>query len=331
MKVVHRLVLVFFSVLMVLIVAEVGLRIREYGQRQKILAGRMPDDLGTIRADPPLLYSLKPGWNGQFNSHGFRDVERSKEKPDGVWRLAVVGDSVTMQQSLRQDKLYVRHLERLLQEAYPEAGVECPAFGVTGYCASQALALMRGTVVSFEPDAILWQFHLNDAVDPVIDGANGGLGRYYARPVSQIWAFLRKRANHLTREAVVQRRHPGIRQRDLMLQAWYWDETGRIINQVRELSLAREIPIFVVLFPSFPEGGSWERYSEADLKLYEALVRRFEEAGFPVLDLMPVFRRRPISELQREPNDPWHPNARGHRVMGRAIARWLVEEHPPIG
>lgn len=330
MKVVYRLALIFCSLFVVLIVAEVGLRIRENGQRRKILAGRTAADLGTIRADPPLLYSLKPGWHGQFNSHGFRDVERTIEKPDGAWRMAVVGDSVTMQLTIRRDKLYVSHLEKILQEAYPEAGIECPSFGVTGYCATQALALMRGTVLDFDPNAILWQFHLNDAVDPVIDGANGGLGRYYARPFSQIWASLRRRANHLLREIVIQRRYPGLKQPDLKLQAWYWDETGKIIDELRQLSAARKIPIFVVLFPSFPEGGDWERYSRADMRLYGALVSRFEAAGFPVLDLMPVFQRRPISELQREPGDLWHPSKRGHRVMARAISRWLIEEQLPV-
>ncbi|MEN8164309.1 MAG: SGNH/GDSL hydrolase family protein [Acidobacteriota bacterium] len=314
------------ALLALLVAFEGALQVREIGKRREILAGRSAADLGTVRAAPPLLYTLKPGWHDVFNSHGFRDVERSKTKNDGVWRLAVVGDSVTMQKSLPREKLYVRRLEHLLQEALPGAGIECPAFGVTGYCAAQASALMRDTVLDFDPDAILWQFHLNDASDPVIDGDNGGLGRYYARPRSQVWATLRRKMDHLLRKGYVRRRYPGLKQRDLQLQAWHWDDTGRVIEQVHELSVSREIPVFVVLFPSFPEDGDWGRYSEADMRLYGALVERFEAAGFPTLDLMPVFKRREVSEIQREPGDPWHPNARGHRIMARAISKWLIEE-----
>ena len=60
-----------------------------------------------------------------------------------------------MQQTMPREKPYVRRLEHLLQETLPAVGIEYPAFGVTGYCAAQASALMRDTVLDFEPDAIL--------------------------------------------------------------------------------------------------------------------------------------------------------------------------------
>ncbi len=321
-----RLALSLLSLLVLFLLFEGVLRVREVGKRREILAGRSDADLGTVRADPPLLYTLKPGWHDVLNSHGFRDVERLKTKADGVWRLAVVGDSVTMQLTLPREKLYVRRLEHFLQEAFPGSGIECPTFGVTGYCAAQELALMQDTVLDFDPDAILWQFHLNDASDPVIDGDNGGLGRYYARPRSQVWATLSRKMDHVLKKRFLRRHFQGLEQRDLQLQAWNWDDMGRVIEQVHELSMSREIPVFVVLFPSFPEGGDWGRYTEAEMRFYGTLVGRFESIGFPTLDLMPVFKRLPVSELQREPGDFWHPNARGHRVMARAISRWLVEE-----
>ncbi len=322
-----RVLLSLLSLLVLLVLFEGVLQVREIGKRKEILAGRSEADLGTVRADPPLLYTLKPGWHDVFNSHGFRDVERSKAKSNGVWRLAVVGDSVTMQLGIPLEKLYVRRLEHMLREAFPGDSIECPAFGVTGYCAAQEFALMRGAVLDFDPDAILWQFHLNDAFDPVIDwAANSGLGRYYARPRSQVGATLRRKMDHVLKKRFLKRRHPGLEQRDLILQAWHWDETTRVIERVSELSVARGIPVFVVVFPSWPEGGDWERYSGADMRLYGALVERFEAAGIPVLDLMPIFKRRPVSELQPEPRDLWHPNARGHRVMARAISRWLIED-----
>lgn len=321
-----RLLLSLLSLLVLFLLFEGVLRVREVGKRREILAGRTAADLGTVRADPPLLYTLKTGWHGVFNSHGFRDVERLKSKPDGVWRLAVVGDSVTMQMGVPLEKLFVRRLEHLLKEALPEAEIECPAFGVTGYCAAQELALMLDTVLDFDPDAILWQFHLNDAADPLIDGDNGGLGRYYARPRSQVWATLGRKMDHVLKKRFLRSHFQGLEQRDLQLQAWHWDDTERVIEQVHELSLSREIPVFVVLFPSFPEEGDWGRYSEADMRFYGTLVERFDAAGFPTLDLMPIFKRWPVSEIQREPGDPWHPSARGHRVMARAISRWLIEE-----
>jgi len=322
---VKRFTLILGSLLVLFVLFEGVLRIREAGKRRDILAGRSAADLGTVQADPPLLYTLKPGWKGKFNSHGFRDIERSKARSDDVWRLAVVGDSVTMQMVIPPEKLYVRRLEHLLQETLPESTIECLSFGITGYCAEQELALMQGVVLDFEPDAILWQFHLNDAADPVIHGNNGGLGRFYAQPRSQVWASLRRNVDHTLKKKFLRRHFQGLQQPDLQLQAWHWDETGKVIDQVRELSVTSGVPVYIVVYPSWPEGGDWAGYNEADIQFYETLVERFEAAGFPTLDLMPAFKRHPVSDLQREPGDPWHPNVRGHRVMAQAISQWLIE------
>jgi lysophospholipase L1-like esterase len=320
-----RLAISLLSLLVLFVLFEGALRIREVGKRREILAGRTEADLGTVQADPPLLYTLKPGWKGKFNSHGFRDVERSKAKAENAFRLAVVGDSVTMQMVIPPEKLYVRRLEHLLKEALPNGNIECLSFGVTGYNAAQESELMRSTVLDFEPDAILWQFHLNDASDPVIDGGNGGLARYYDRPRSQVGASLRRKMDHVLKKRFLRRHHQGLQQRDLQLQAWHWDDTERVISQVHELSVSREIPVFVVVYPSWPEDGDWARYTEVDHQLYEALVERFEDSGFPTLDLMPIFKHHPVSELQQEPGDLWHPNVRGHRIMAQSISRWLIE------
>ena len=114
-----RLALSLLSLLVLLVLFEVALQVREIGKRKEILAGRSDADLGTIRADPPLLYTLKPGWHDMFNSHGFRDVERSKAKAENVFRLAVVGDSVTMQMDVPLEKL--RRFSPLFDKSIYEA------------------------------------------------------------------------------------------------------------------------------------------------------------------------------------------------------------------
>ena len=325
MVIIRRVALIVLSLVVLVILFEFGLRIHETGQRRKILTGRSPANLGTMRADPPLLYRLKPGWKGRFNSHGFRDVERSKKKGNGVYRLAVVGDSVTMQMNVPREKLYGTRLQESLRRTFPDRDIECPAFAVTGYGAVQAAALMRDTVFGFDPDAILWQFHLNDAADPVIDGDNGGLGRYYVRPRFQVWATFRRKVDHLLRRQFSRRQFPGMKQQDLQIQAWRWDKTGIAIDDVAEMSASKGIPVFVVVFPAFPDGGDWQEYTAVDNEFYGTIIERFRKKGFPTLDLMPVFKNFPVAEIQRAPGDTWHPNVRGHRVMARAISRWLTE------
>src|SRR5262245_44652813 len=89
-----KILLIIFGVFISLAVCEVGLRLLGYK-----FSG------STYTADPLLGWSLRPGasaWEAdegvawsKINSHGFRDLERSPNKPRGVYRIAVVGDSGT--------------------------------------------------------------------------------------------------------------------------------------------------------------------------------------------------------------------------------------------
>ena len=88
-----------------------------------------------------------------------------------------------MQASLDFDELYPTLLERKLDDMLPQAEFEVLNFGVTGYGTFQQLALLKEVVLGFEPDAMLWQFHLNDAVDPRVDGADAGWPRCHAGDV----------------------------------------------------------------------------------------------------------------------------------------------------
>ena len=67
-----------------------------------------------------MVYELKPGLDGRFqdqplktNSHGMRDREYPREKPDGVVRIAGLGDSVMFGWGVGQGEAYLDVLERL--------------------------------------------------------------------------------------------------------------------------------------------------------------------------------------------------------------------------
>jgi hypothetical protein len=49
------------------------------------------------------------------NSHGHRDVEVTLEKPPGVFRILVLGDSLTVGANVRQEEAYPKVLEKHLR------------------------------------------------------------------------------------------------------------------------------------------------------------------------------------------------------------------------
>jgi len=102
------------SILSALLLAEMALRLIGYSNPS------------FYQIDPVLGSSLYPntcGWwtkEGKayvcINSDGLRDVEHSIEKPSGVYRIAILGDSYAEGLQLPLEQLFWKILERKLSE-----------------------------------------------------------------------------------------------------------------------------------------------------------------------------------------------------------------------
>jgi hypothetical protein len=138
----YRLILIGFSALLALAVAEVGLRYHYTlpGERPQDLAlelarsERLPlaaadarfSLLGLVRAsaDRDVVYELKPNLTGTFrgqpvhtNSFGLRGHETTLAKPPGTFRIAGLGDSNMFGWGVAQGEEYLALLEGRLNRA----------------------------------------------------------------------------------------------------------------------------------------------------------------------------------------------------------------------
>jgi lysophospholipase L1-like esterase len=314
---------VLLSLAMTFGVAEVGFRVYDASTRRATLAGRDPDTLDTEAVDDARIYRMRPNRKGLTNGHGFRDLPRTRRKAEGTYRIAVIGDSVTMQATIDFDDLYPTRLQRALNERLPDASIEVLNFGVSGYSTRQQLAVLRAEVLSFEPDALLWQFHLNDAVDPLVDGADGGLGRYHARPRSAFLAYLQRRWHRLHRKRIARAHGLSKIHSDFQHQVARWDDVSTAFGEVAELAAEHGFEVFIFLYPTWPD-TDWDEFSPEGFDVVDSLVRRFESLGFATLDLVGVFRSESPARYRAAADDPWHPNRAGHARIADELARWLV-------
>jgi hypothetical protein len=96
----------------------------------------------------------------KISSQGLRDREHPIDKPPGVYRIAVLGDSYAeaMQVSIAQAfwSLLPQHLERC--GFAPGRRIEAINFGVSGYGTAQELLTLRGRAWSYAPDLVLLAF-----------------------------------------------------------------------------------------------------------------------------------------------------------------------------
>jgi hypothetical protein len=94
----------------------------------------------------------------RINSKGYRDQERSLEKPPGTLRIAVLGDSQVEAWQVEIENRWTELLERHLRERSPALGVEVLNFGVSGYGTAEELIVLREDVLAYDPDIVLLGF-----------------------------------------------------------------------------------------------------------------------------------------------------------------------------
>jgi len=95
-----------------------------------------------------------------LNSFGFREREFSAVKPAGTYRIAVVGDSFTWGNGVREQDRY----SNVLQAHLPEH-IEVLNFGAAGANTPEHRTLVEHLLGSVHPDFVLLQWYVNDVED----------------------------------------------------------------------------------------------------------------------------------------------------------------------
>jgi hypothetical protein len=133
--------------------------------------GTVQINRATVRrsANPRLQFELRPGSvvhaevEYRVNALGLRGPEVTLWKPDGVRRVAVLGDSIAFGYWVAEKDAFPRQLESMLGEVRGVGPrVEVLNFGVPGYNLDQEIEQLRAKVRDFAPDVVVVAFCLND-------------------------------------------------------------------------------------------------------------------------------------------------------------------------
>ena len=161
----RTLALTAASVALTLLALEAAFRVA------RVPVGTVQINRATVRRsdNPRLRFELRPGGavraevEYHVNELGLRGPETTLEKPPGVRRVAVLGDSIAFGYWVSDEQGFARQLERLLNQAASGAGrVEVLNFGVPGYNLEQEIEALRAKALAFSPDLVVVLFCLND-------------------------------------------------------------------------------------------------------------------------------------------------------------------------
>jgi hypothetical protein len=146
--------------------------------------------------DPVLGWRHAPGAQCQWrqegkafvriNSLGFRDRERTRAKPPGTFRIAVLGDSMTEAVQVDLEQTFTYRLEETLRAA--GRTVEVLNFGMNGYSTAQELLLLP-EVELYDPDLIVLAVFLDNDVAGCHPRLSGSVSSPYAEAVGEALRF----------------------------------------------------------------------------------------------------------------------------------------------
>jgi lysophospholipase L1-like esterase len=171
------------AVIGILLLCEAVLRVTHlFGARVSFAT---PDSVLGFRYVPGADY-----WNaqeaahpivGKINRFGWRDKDWSLQKPSGVSRVAVLGDSFVEAFQVESERTFLSLTEKALLEQ-KDIRAELMNFGRSGFTQTEELIVLEREVIRFRPDAVVvFFFPGNDIADVSPETASNSLRPFYCR------------------------------------------------------------------------------------------------------------------------------------------------------
>ncbi len=254
-----------------------------------------------------------------INSLGFRDREYAPDKPEGVFRIVALGDSITFGQGVPLESTYPAQIEALLNEkaSNPDKFQVFNA-GVQGYNTLQEAVVLRQKILPLRPDLIVLGFM--ETNDPEIDSIEAysmkkAMGKASALLRIPLIAYL---AERIERKATAED-HSNFTHEIYRPDGAPWQACMAALQEIRDLCAENDIGLIVVLFPCLYHEDIFQAERE---QLKSALA----SLGIPYLETFPHILDIPASDLHVSETDH-HPSAVVHRRFAELIAGRIQENH----
>ena len=258
-----------------------------------------------------------------INSYGMRDQEYNRQAPEGVRRVAVIGDSVTFGLGVALDKTYVKGLQaRINERPHKSRYYQFMNFGVSGYSSESELEFFKQTARQFNPEVVVVGYVMNDPIPTArlfsVVAKEMEESKDFGRLAkkSQVLAWIKMKWK-LASEAVTAR---GVYEEFYDPQGEYWNSVVESFKGFKALSEQDEFKLVVVVFPMLYDFKDYPftAYHEQALSL-------FKQLEIDYIDLMPVFNRYQASDFRIVKADATHPNELGHRLAAEEIDRYFQD------
>ena len=277
-----------------------------------------------------IVIKLCPWRRDHVNKIGFRDNDHTIEKPAGVYRIVVLGDSFTEGQGVAFENIYPRVLEKKLNALHSSTHYETIVCAKSGRNAVQEVGMYHDQCRQFKPDLLIIGFVLNDTE---CSGKYNYIKLQYLRsqifqkPASIIGKFLFAHSamyKHIYCRIEYTRINKIAKNLDIFYQEnnVCYQEFKNAYRSLKKMVNDDNTPVLIVIFTYFQHPLNNYPF----IKIIHKVQLFSTELGFNSMDLLDVYKPYKESELKF---CEWnaHPNAKAHALAADAILAYLKETY----
>jgi hypothetical protein len=284
--------------------------------------------------DDFLQFELKPSINRNLfgqpfvtNAFGMHDDPVAIDKPEGTFRIAVLGASIDMGWGVKYQDTYINRLEAWLDTCAANERAASPRrfevlnFAVMAYSPLQRLDALRRKVMAFRPDLVLYSATTLD-----IRLLEIHVCEMLRKRVDLRYDFLRDVVHQAGIGADVLRidADEKLIHKKLLrakLKPHYWGLYDQTLSMIAAECRAADVPLVMAIIPRVGREDAPGLRAEPVALLHAMAAHQ----AVKVLDLSGTFDSLDAATLEIDARDD-HPNAMGHEWLFRALARALTQD-----
>ena len=276
-------------------------------------------------ANPDLSFAHAPNRSAflmgvpvSINSAGLRDREFPLEKPPGVYRVMMLGDSTTFGWGVRQEDTAAKFLERKLNADLPPRynRVEVMNTGVGNYDTVQEVTYYETIGWKYHPDLVVLVFFINDPEPVPVEKKGFLIDRSY------LIAFATNRIDGIMR-------HAGVRPdwKTYYTSLYDDDRPGFQACKKALVSLANstrshDAKLLVAILPELHQiNGDSYPFKVAHQKIKDVMAAE----NVPVLELIGGLKDHGPEETLWVTALDDHPNAKANNLISDQLEQWILE------
>ena len=276
-------------------------------------------------ANPDLSFAHAPNRSAflmgvpvSINSEGLRDREFSLEKPPGVYRVMMLGDSTTLGWGVREEDTAAKLLERKLNEALPPGfnHVEVINTGVGNYDTVQEVTYYETIGWKYHPDLVVLVFFINDPEPVPVEKKGFLIDRSY------LIAFATNRIDGLMR-------HAGVRPDWKTYYASLYDDNRpgfqackKALVSLANSTRSHDAKLLVAILPELHQiNNDSYPFRPAHQKIKDVMAAE----NVSVLELIGGLKDHGPEETLWVTTLDDHPNAKANNLISDQLEQWILE------